>query len=131
MVNLFRLSVTVALVSLLVGLVLPFDRPMQISVDLNKAPPPWLLLSAAFLAVALLSAVASGALLFFRLWGRWLGAIALVGGVFVAWLASGSVLTASMSSLAISLFGLSASAFAVGFGLSWHPIVAPRFRHER
>jgi hypothetical protein len=131
MVNLFRLSIAVAIVALLVGVVLPFDRPLQINVDLNGAPPTWLLQSAAFLAVVVFSAVASGALLFFRHWGRWLGAIAVVGGILVAWFAFGSAIAASLSSLATSLFALSALALAFGIGLSWHPIVAPRFRHER
>jgi hypothetical protein len=131
MVNLFRMSVAVAIASLLVGVLLPFDRPLQINVDLNGAPPTWLLLSAAFLAVVILSAVASGALLLFRHWGRWLGAIAVAGGILVAWFAFGSAIAASVSALAISLFVLSALALVFGIGLSWHSTVAPRFRHER
>jgi hypothetical protein len=131
MVNLFRILIVIAIASLLVGIGLPFERPFQISVDLNQPPPAWLALSGAFLITALVAVVASGALLAFRRWGRWLGAAVGLGGLVVAWLAAGSPIAQSLSPLANTLLALFALAWLAMLIVSCHPGVAARFWHER
>jgi hypothetical protein len=131
MVNLFRALIVIAIASFVAGAIVPFDRPFQVVISLDRSPPLWRLLAGAFLVIAGLAAVASGALLLFRGWGRWPGGFALIGGIIVAWLAVGSPLTESMSSLAALLFALSAFAWLTGLASSFHPAVAVNFRHER
>ena len=131
MINLFRILIVIAIASLFVGIVLPLDPPFQIDVDLHGPPPPWLALSGAFLATTLMAVVASGALFLFRGWGRWLGAATGLGALVVAWLASGSPLVASLTTLAISLFALFAFVWLAVLTASFHPLIAVRFRHER
>jgi hypothetical protein len=131
MIILFRFLIVTAVVSLLVGAFLPLDRPFLISVDLNQPPPAWLTLFGAFLIIALVAIVASGALLLFRGWGRWLGALAGLGGLAIAWLVAGSPIAESLSFLAAAFLALSLLAFLTGLAISYHPTVAPRFGHVR
>lgn len=131
MIILFRILILVAIASLLAAACLPFDRPFQISVDLNQPPPAWLALSGAFVIAVLGAVVASGALFLFRGWGRWLGALACVAGLVIAWLAAGSPIARSVSTLATTLLVLSAFTWLTVLVLSCHPSVMVRFRHER
>lgn len=130
MVVLFRTLTIMAIAFLLVGAVLPFDRPLQIDVDLNQPPPAWLALSSAFLLIALAALVASGALLLFRPWGRWVIALASLGGLVVAWLMVGSPIAESLSLWTNVLFALSALAWLIVLAISYHPTVSARFRHD-
>jgi hypothetical protein len=131
MVVLFRTLIVLAIASLLVGTLLPFDRPFQIDVDLNQPPPVLLVLSGAFLLIALAALVASGALLLFRAWGRWLFALVGLGGLVVAWLVAGSPIAEFLSLWTNALFALSALAWLIVLAISYHPTVSTRFRHDR
>jgi len=131
MIKIFRLLIVVAVGLLLFAVFLPFDRPIQIDVDLNQPPPVWLVVSGAFLIVSLLLLVAAVALFIFRGWGRFLGASAGAAALIVAWLTAGSPLAQSLSLLANVLLALSMLTWLLALAVSYHPSVAPRFCHER
>lgn len=131
MIAVFRILVVMAVASFVIGVALPFDRPFSASVDLNQPPPLSLVVACAFLIVSAFAVVASGALLLFRAWGRWLGIVTGLGALSVAWLAADSPITGSLSLLATVLITVSLVAWLTGLAISYHPAVAPRFRHER
>jgi hypothetical protein len=129
MVRVFRTLIVFSIVALGVALVLPLQHTVSIRVSLSAPPPAVLFLAPAMLLVGIATLVAAVALLMFRRWGRWLGALALLGGLAVSWFASARVAGFALAVSAQVLLVLSALAWLGCLLASHHPKVAARFQH--
>jgi len=128
MVQVFRILVVLSIVALCAALLLPLQHAVQIHVDLN-APPAMVFLAPVALLVSVVTLVAAVALLLFRRWGRWLGAVALVGGIALAGFALVQGAGAILAAAAQVLLVLSGLAWLGCLLVSRHPSVAARFEH--
>jgi len=128
MVQVFRILVVLSIVALGAALLLPLQHAVQIHVDLN-APPATVFLAPVALLVGVVTLVAAVALLLFRRWGRWLGAVALFGGVALAGFALVQGAGAILAAAAQVLLVLSGLAWLGCLLVSRHPSVAARFEH--
>jgi hypothetical protein len=131
MVKLFRILVVSSLVLFVVGVFLPLESPIHVSVDLNGPPPPWLVLFGSLSVVALAGLVAAGGLLRFKPWARWLGIVIGLIGAATIWQTAGSPIAASLSTWSSMLFISSVAIWLVALAITWHPLVSPKFGHER
>ncbi len=131
MLKLFRILIIVSLVLLVIAAVIPLARPVRVTVSFNQALPLWLVASVAILPIGAATLVASGGLLFFKRWGRWLGLFVVACGAVVAFFVVGSPTSSALSSVAVALMVLSALFWVVGLLASCHPVVLAKFRHER
>ena len=129
MIQVFRTLIIFSVVALGVALVLPLQHAVQIHVSLSTPPPAVFLLAPAMLLVGLAMLVAAVALLLFRRWARWLGALALLGGVAVSWFAFAQGVGSALAVTAQVLLVLSAFAWLGYLLASHHPSVAARFQH--
>jgi hypothetical protein len=131
MVKLFRIFVVTSVALLLVGIFIPLETPINVSVDLNAPPPPWLVLFGSLSVVGLAGLVAAGGLLWFKSWARWLGIVVGLIGIATIWQTANSPIAASLSIWSSVVFVASVAAWAVALAMSWHPLVSSRFGHER
>jgi len=129
MVRAFRTLVVFSIVALGVALVLPLQHTVPIRISLSAPPPAIFFLAPAMLLVGIALLVAALALLMFRRWGRWLGALALLGGLAVSWFASAQGTAFALAPAARVLLVLSALAWLGCLLASHHPKVAARFQH--
>ena len=128
MVQVFRILVILSVVALGAALVLPLQHAVQIRVDLS-APPAMVFVAPVALLLGVAMLVAAVALLLFRRWGRWLGAVALVVGVALAGLALVQGAGTILATAAQVLLVLSGLAWLGCLLVSRHPSVAVRFQH--
>lgn len=125
----FRTLIVFSIVALGIALVLPLQHTAPIRISLSAPPPPVLFLAPAMLLVGIAMLVAAVALLMFRRWGRWLGALVFLGGLAVSWFASTQGAGFALAVSAQVLLVLSALAWLGCLLASHHPKVAARFQH--
>jgi len=128
MIRVFLTLIVFSIVALGIALVLPLQHTVPIRISLSAPPPAVLFLAPAMLLVGIAMLVAAVALLMFRRWGRWLGALALLGGLAVSWLASAQGAGFALAASAQVLLVLSALAWLGCLLASHHPKVAARFQ---
>ena len=129
MTKLFRTLVVSALILLVVAALLPFSDPAPVKISLNQPLPVWAIGTMAIFPVALALLVAAWGLFTFKRWGRWLGLLAALAGVAIAFFVTGSPMATGLSSAAVVLLVLSALAWFIGLAVSYHPSVLAKFRH--
>lgn len=129
MISVFRTLIVLSIVTLGVALVLPLQHTVPIHIRLSAPPPAMLFLAPAMLLVGIVTLVAAVALLMFRRWGRWLGALALLGGLAVSWFASVQGTGFTLAASARELLVLSALTWLGCLLASHHPKIAARFQH--
>ena len=122
--------VVLSVLALGAALVLPLQHAVQIHVNLN-APPAIIFLAPVALSVGVAMLAAAVALLMFRRWGRWLGVLALVGGVALGGFAFVQGANTILAAAAQALLALSGLAWLGCLLVSRHPSVAARFQHAR
>jgi hypothetical protein len=129
MVLAFRTLIVFAIVALGVAAVLPLQHTVHAHVSLSAPPPAVLFFAPAVFLVGAAMLVAALALLLFRRWARWLGALALLAGVAISWFAFSLGVVSALVAPAQVLLVLSALAWLGCLLVSHHPSVAVRFRH--
>ena len=129
MVLVFRILVVFSVAALGVAVFLPLAHPVLVHVNLNESPPSFLWLGPALLFVTVAVLIAAVALLFFRRWGQWLGAFALLAGIAAYWCALTIGFGTALATSAQVLMVLSALAWLACLLVSLHPTVAARFQH--
>lgn len=129
MIKLFRTLVIAALVLLVIAACLPLNEPAPITISLNQPPPVWVLAAMAMFPLAVVILVAAGGLLACKRWGRWLGLLAVLASIVVAFFLRGSPLATGLSVAAVVLLVLSTLVWFAGLAASYHPVVVNRFRH--
>lgn len=130
MITIFRTLIVMTALSFLVAVLMPFDTPLQIEVS-TTSPPPWMAAVGVFSLAVLTLFVAAIALLFFRPWGRWLTAAAVVAGSASVLAASNSPVAQSASSSSALLLAFSALAWILIVCLSYRGQLAVRFKQGR
>ena len=128
MVTLIRTLTFSSLALLLAALLLPFERPMAVSIPLDEPPPMWLLGAALLLGGFAIGAVASVGLVRLKRWGRLLATVASAFVLLAVWLLAQSPLASHVGSISAALFVAGALAWLCGVAMSYHPLVAPRFQ---
>jgi len=131
MLWMFRLAVLISIGATAIAIVLPFEQPLRLSIDINmplsEALLPALASLAGFVGCVLLLASALG-LLVLRNWARrlavWATAIAAIGVIPLV-LASGVVSCVSTAALALLFIALIAWVSAIA--LTWIEPVRSRF----
>ena len=127
MVSIIRTLTFSSLALLLAALLLPFERPMTVSIPLDRPPPMWVLGAALLLGGFAIGAVASVGLIRLKRWGRLLATAASAFVLIAVWLLAQSPLASHVGSFSTALFAVGALAWLCGVALSYHPLVAPRF----
>lgn len=128
MVAVIRVLIVLSVFLLLVALLLPFQSPLSVAIQLHQPPAKWLFGTFVLLAGLVAGAVASAGLMLFRRWGRLLATAASAQVALAAWLLAHSPVASQVSDLGVALFAAGALAWLCGVALSYHPLVAPRFR---
>ncbi|MNV48580.1 hypothetical protein D3C71_1404950 [compost metagenome] len=129
MIIIFRILIITAALSFFAAISVPFDAPFQIEVS-TTSPPPWMAAAGAFSLAVLALFVATIALFFFRPWGRWLTAAAVVVGSASVLAASSSPIAQAVSPLSKLLLAVSALAWVSVVWLAYRSQLAARFKHK-
>jgi hypothetical protein len=128
MIKVIRFLIVLSMASLVIGAFLSFDRPLDVDLPFDQAPPTWVWATLAFVAVFLAAGATSVGVFRFRRWARVLGLAVSICGAGVVWLIVGSPLAGALSSLTVVLFSVSALAWLASITLSYHSTAAPHFR---
>ena len=131
MITALRLLIVLSIALLIVGASMSFDRPLNVDLPLHGAPPSWVTAFLALICVAFAAAVAAVGMVLRRRWARTLAIVVTLFGAMAVWFLIGSPLSGALSNLTPPLLGLSALTWIASIGLSFHPSVVSRRRHER
>ena len=128
MVTTLRVAVVLSIAALLIGTLLPFERPLQIDLPLDGPPPIWLPALLGFVVMVLVAVAAAVGLFRFRRWGRVLAVVVALAGLLAFSLLARSPLAGVVNDLAPPLLAFAALAWLVAVGFAFHPALSSRFR---